>query len=158
MQGKCFTCCTKLKQMSRSVKPCVNWKGYVMSVMSRSARLQANLDRLLPRDTPWARIIYSNLVNSTLRHTVHLTLHCRFYYPRDNALHSAVFAVVRCLSVRLSHAKPIVKLFWPSGSLIILVFDPCVGTKPSLLRAPVSEMTYTVSSGTLNSTIPYRVA
>jgi len=26
----------------------------------------------------------------------------------------------------------------------------------SLLRAPVSEMTYTVSSGTLNSSIPYR--
>ena len=29
------------------------------------------------------------------------------------------------------------------------------GRCTSLLRAPVSEMTYTVSSGTLNSTIPY---
>jgi len=32
-----------------------------------------------------------------------------------------------------------------------LLFERC----PSLLRAPVSEMTYTVSSGTLNSTIQY---
>jgi len=30
-----------------------------------------------------------------------------------------------------------------------------MGDCTSLLRAPVSEMTYTVSSGTLNSTIPY---
>ena len=33
----------------------------------------------------------------------------------------------------------------------LTVFSTCT----SLLRAPVSEMTYTVSSGTLNSTIPY---
>jgi len=31
------------------------------------------------------------------------------------------------------------------------------GRCTSLLRAPVSEMTYTVSSGMLNSTIPYQV-
>ena len=29
------------------------------------------------------------------------------------------------------------------------------GRCTSLLRAPVSEMTYTVSSGTLNTSIPY---
>ena len=38
-----------------------------------------------------------------------------------------------------------------------LALHYCMGdVHHSLLRAPVSEMTYTVSSGTLNSSIPYR--
>ena len=54
------------------------------------------------------------------------------FYP-GHALHSVVYAVVRCVSLRLSvchtpvlcvdyTAKPILKLFRPSVSLIILVF------------------------------------
>ena len=50
----------------------------------------------------------------------------------------------------------------PPGVRVILTLVYYVAGPPllngrctSLLRAPVSEMTYTVSSGTLNSTIPY---
>ena len=57
--------------------------------------------------------------------------HCEFYYklPRGACI-SAVFAVARgvCLSVTsvycIQTAEDIVKLFPPSGSAIILVFDP----------------------------------
>ena len=45
----------------------------------------------------------------------------------------------------------------PSRSVAQFTLPPLLNERcTSLLRAPVSEMTYTVSSGTLNSTIPYQ--
>jgi len=73
---------------------------------------------------------------------------------------SMVFAVAWCPSICLSltfvHSiqmvEDIVKLLcWPDVAGPPLLSGRCT----SLLRAPVSEMTYTVSNGTLNSTIPY---
>ena len=71
------------------------------------------------------------------------------FYPRD-ALHSAVYAVVRCTSVRLSVTRRYIvskrqtylKLFRPYGSLTILV---------SWLRAPIPNSRGTLSAGVQNT-------